>query len=70
MRLLRMKQVVTMTGLSRMTIYRLEAAGQFPARRRLGTNSVGWIEEDVAMWIASRPVGVVNYSARQLRLFS
>jgi prophage regulatory protein len=65
-----MKQVVTMTGLSRMTIYRLEAAGLFPARRKLGTNSVGWIEEDIAAWIASRPVAGTNYSASQLRLFS
>jgi prophage regulatory protein len=51
MQLLRTKQVTTMTGLSRMTIYRLELAGQFPARRKLGKNSVGWIDEDIKTWI-------------------
>jgi prophage regulatory protein len=56
MRLLRTKQVVELTGLSRMTIYRLEKSGAFPARRQLGSNSVGWIEEDVADWVGSRPV--------------
>jgi prophage regulatory protein len=56
MRLLRTKQVVELTGLSRMTIYRLEKSGVFPARRQLGSNSVAWIEEDVADWVGSRPV--------------
>jgi prophage regulatory protein len=38
-----------------MTLWRLEKAGKFPARRRLGMNSVAWLEEDVNTWIASRP---------------
>ncbi len=56
MRLLRTKQVVELTGLSRMTIYRLEKSGAFPARRQLGSNSVAWLEEDVSAWVGSRPV--------------
>lgn len=36
MKLLRIKQVVVITSLSRMTIYHLERAGRFPPRRRLG----------------------------------
>jgi prophage regulatory protein len=60
MQLLRTKQVTTMTGLSRMTIYRLELAGQFPARRKLGKNSVGWIDEDLKTWISSRPSGSIS----------
>lgn len=55
MRLLRTKQVVELTGLSRMTIYRLEKSGAFPARRQLGANSVGWIDEDVSNWVENRP---------------
>jgi prophage regulatory protein len=71
MRLLRIKQVMTPTSLSRMTIYRLERAGLFPARRKLGTNSVGWIDEDITAWIASRPSGLVSPrgAAPQLSLF-
>jgi hypothetical protein len=34
MRFLRIRQVMQVTGLSRMTIYRLEIAGQFPRRRQ------------------------------------
>jgi prophage regulatory protein len=56
MKLLRMRQVMQATGLSRMTIYRLELAGKFPSRRRLAENSVAWLESDVVQWIDSRPV--------------
>ncbi len=56
MKLLRTKQVVQVTGLSRMTIYRLEKSGAFPARRQLGLNSVAWLEQDVTAWVGSRPV--------------
>lgn len=55
MKLLRTKQVVQLTGLSRMTIYRLEKSGTFPARRQLGLNSVAWLEDDVAAWVGTRP---------------
>jgi prophage regulatory protein len=59
MRMLRIKQIIAMMGLSRMTIYRLERAGLFPTRRKLGKNSVAWIDDDIASWIAARPSGVV-----------
>ena len=39
-----------------MTIYRLERAGNFPRRRRLGVNSVAWLEGDVSQWVDSRPL--------------
>ena len=39
---------------SRMHIDRLEKRGQFPKRVRLGPNSVGWIEDEVAAWQAER----------------
>jgi len=44
MKFLRIRQVMQLTGLSRMTIYRLELAGKFPKRRRLSENSVAWLE--------------------------
>jgi predicted DNA-binding transcriptional regulator AlpA len=43
MKLLRTRQVMQATGLSRMTIYRLELAGKFPSHRRLAENSVAWL---------------------------
>src|SRR5882762_6130280 len=56
MRFLRVRQVMQVTGLSRMTIYRLERTGNFPQRRRLGMNSVAWLEGDVSQWVDSRPL--------------
>ena len=50
-RLVRMPEVVRRTGLSKRTIYRLEAAGKFPRRRRLGLRAVGWPEHQLAAWI-------------------
>ena len=56
MKFLRIGQVMQLTGLSRMTIYRLELAGEFPKRRRLSKNSVAWLDSDIAQWAESRPV--------------
>ena len=58
MRLLRIQEVMSVTGLSRMTIYRLEKGGSFPSRRRLGKNSVAWRDDDISAWVASRPNAV------------
>jgi prophage regulatory protein len=56
MQFLRRREVVARTGLSYPTIYRYELRGEFPARRRIGPNSVGWLEHEVTEWIKSRSV--------------
>jgi prophage regulatory protein len=56
MKFLRIRQVMQLTGLSRMTIYRLELSGSFPKRRQLSSNSVAWLESDITAWAESRPV--------------
>jgi prophage regulatory protein len=72
MQLLRAKQVTAIMGLSQMTIYRLELAGQFPARRKLAKNSVAWLEDEIKAWITSRPSGPVSRRGvePQLSLFT
>jgi prophage regulatory protein len=60
MKFLRIRQVMQLTGLSRMTIYRLERDGNFPKRRRLSENSVAWLESDIALWAESRPVACLR----------
>jgi len=45
-----------LTGLSRMTIYRLELAGKFPKRRQLSKNSVAWVESEIEQWAGSCPI--------------
>lgn len=53
-RYIRKDEVVTMTGLSATTIWRHENAGDFPARRQLGPNSVAWLESEVMAWMQTR----------------
>lgn len=61
-RLLRLRQVISMTGLGKTKIYELQAEGDFPMRVKITSHSVGWIEEEVQSWLARRveaspPVG-------------
>lgn len=51
---IRLATVLQMTGLSRSSIYRLEAAGRFPRRAQLGVRAVAWRPEDVDSWVKSR----------------
>jgi len=55
MEILRIKEVVNVVGLSRVTVWRMERAGKFPARIQLGERAVGWRRADVEKWIESRP---------------
>ncbi len=51
---LRWPRVRQFTGLSRSTVWRLEKNGQFPARRKLSANSVGWSLIELQAWMQSR----------------
>ena len=42
------------TGLSRVTRWRLEREGKFPRRRRLSSGAVGWLRSEIAHWVATR----------------
>ncbi len=52
--LLRLKDVLKRTGLSRSTLYRLERAGEFPKRRELSKNIIAWGEREVLAWMMNR----------------
>lgn len=54
MKLLSKKAVREKVLYSPQHIARLEAAGQFPKRVRLGQGRVGWIEDEVEDWIRVR----------------
>lgn len=54
---LRIREVCELTGLSRTTLWRLERDGAFPVRVQLSPNSVGWLAQEVADWLAKRPRG-------------
>ena len=53
---MRWPQVRAATGLSRTTVWRLEATGQFPKRRKLGQRSVAWLQSEIAIYIESRAI--------------
>jgi prophage regulatory protein len=55
MKILKQKEVVHLTGLSKVTIWRLEQRGAFPTKISLSPNRVGWLEDEVLDWITSRP---------------
>lgn len=51
MKMLRIKKVSEMTTLSKSTIYRLIAKGDFPPGKRLSSRTVVWFESEVIDWI-------------------
>jgi prophage regulatory protein len=54
MRMLSKKQVRELVLYCPQHIARLEAAGKFPKRIRLGQCRVGWLEEEVLDWLKAR----------------
>jgi|HubBroStandDraft_6_1064221.scaffolds.fasta_scaffold1009907_2 prophage regulatory protein len=54
LQVLRLPQVIQITGLCRSMIYQLEAADRFPRRIRIGARAVGWLHGEVQQWLADR----------------
>lgn len=54
-RILRLRDVINLTGLSRSTIYAEIAKTSFPRQVQLtGSRSVGWHASDISRWIETR----------------
>ncbi|OYX65166.1 MAG: DNA-binding protein [Sphingomonadales bacterium 32-64-17] len=51
-RIIRLKTVLTRTGLSRSTLYRKIAEGSFPRQVPISVHGTGWHESSVDRWIA------------------
>ena len=49
-RFLRLPQVIELTTLSKTSIYRLIADGDFPEQVPIGSRSVVWVRSDVEDW--------------------
>lgn len=54
MKFLSKKQVVAMVVYCPAHIARLEKAGKFPKRVRLGQARVAWLEQDILDWMQAR----------------
>ncbi|HMM57268.1 MAG TPA: AlpA family transcriptional regulator [Rudaea sp.] len=53
-RMLRLPEVIRKTALSRSQIYRLIDFGEFPKQVPLCERAVGWIEEEIDLWLQGR----------------
>ncbi|HBV2139142.1 TPA: AlpA family phage regulatory protein [Klebsiella variicola] len=53
-RLVREKERLYITSISRSTAWKLEKAGKFPQRKLLGAKSCAWLLSDLLYWINER----------------
>ena len=54
------QEVVTRTSLSPSTIWRRMQVGDFPMSVQLSPGKVGWHEEEIDLWLESRPRGIAE----------
>ena len=52
--LLRLRDVMRITGLGKSSIYKFMRDGTFPKNFKLGTRASGWYASDILEWIAAR----------------
>jgi prophage regulatory protein len=53
-RIIRKPELFGKIGLSDATIWRLEKAGKFSQRVKLGGNSTGWFSNEIDAWLAKK----------------
>jgi prophage regulatory protein len=51
-RFIRLDIVMTITRLSRTTLWRMERLGTFPRRKKIGKRAVAWLESEGRDWLA------------------
>ena len=54
--IIRLRQAILKTGLSRSTIYTLIKLGDFPKQIKLSPRTMGFLESEIDEWIAGRIV--------------
>jgi prophage regulatory protein len=54
-RIIRIRDVIALTGLSRSAIYAAVKAGTFPRQVKLSARSSGWVRGEVVGWMKERP---------------
>lgn len=54
LRLIRLKEVMALSGLSRAGIYRHIQDGTFPTPVKIGGRASAWVSDEVQQWIAQR----------------
>jgi len=54
MRLIRLKEVMAYTGLSRSTVYKFIEEGRFPKQIPLGDRAVAWVDSEIDEWVIEK----------------
>lgn len=62
MRVLKLKDVLSKTGLSKTSLYKLISLSEFPKPISLGLRSVGWLDSEIEAWIQEK----INVRDQQL----
>jgi prophage regulatory protein len=62
-RILRLKELRQVVGLSRSTIYELIKRGEFPKPIHLSTRTSGWLWTDINEWLGKKERGVRRLEA-------
>ncbi len=62
-RMVSKQEVVVITGLSGVTIWRRMKAGDFPLSIQLTPNKIGWFLDEIETWMESRPRGIAELPA-------
>lgn len=60
MRLIRLKEVINLTGLGRSSIYKFMEEGRFPESISLGERAVAWEISEIEEWISIKIEGRTN----------
>lgn len=53
-RMLRLEEVMSMTGLSRSSIYAMSKQGSFPKQIQIGPRAVRWNSQTVEAWLTAK----------------
>jgi prophage regulatory protein len=53
-RMIRIKEVMRITGLSRSTIYAMIAENVFPKQKRIGKRAIAFLHSEIAEWVRTR----------------
>ena len=56
--ILKIREVCALTGLSRASVYRLAASGDFVAPIKTGIRASGWRLSELENWLSSRQTGI------------
>jgi len=65
--MLRLAQVINLTGLGKTKIYELQGEGRFPMRVKITAHAVGWVEDEVQAWLAQRVAASASLVTKEQR---